>query len=110
MPKRITNNQVTGEIGEVAVRKAFLSIGFQFDPRSRLEAGIDGIAEVMVNGEPLAKMIAVQVKTTKSSKYSGETDEKFSYLLDSKDLAYWKNANLPVIIVLYRSSDDSVYW
>lgn len=110
MSKTITPNQILGEIGETAVRLRFLSIGFQFDSRSRLEAGIDGIAEVMDNGQPLARMIAVQVKATESSTYSSEDDQGFTYLLRSKDLNYWSGSNLPVIIVLYRKSDESFYW
>jgi hypothetical protein len=47
MLKTVTSNQLLGEIGEAAVRLRFLNMGFQFDGRSRLEAGIDGIAEVM---------------------------------------------------------------
>lgn len=53
--KTITSNQILGEIGETAVRGRFLSMGFQFDGRSRLEAGIDGIVEVMLNGQHLQK-------------------------------------------------------
>ena len=99
-----------GEIGEAAARLRFLNIGFQFDGRSRLEAGIDGIAEVMDNGRPMARMIAVQVKATDSRKYMAEDDRGFSYLLRSKDLDYWRGSNLPVIVVLYRKSDESFYW
>lgn len=110
MPKKITRSQLIGEIGESAAKSRFLTIGFQFDGRSRLEAGIDGIAEVMDDGIPLAKMIAVQVKATESAKYTGENDQGFSYLLRTEDLAYWRNANLPVILVLYRQSDESFYW
>jgi hypothetical protein len=51
MSKTITSNQLLGEIGETAVRLRFLNIGFQFDGRSRLEAGVDGIAEVMDKGK-----------------------------------------------------------
>lgn len=110
MAKRITSSQLLGELGETAVRKCFLSMGFQFDPRSRVEAGIDGIAEVMIDGEPQARMIAVQVKTTEEGAYTSETDESFTYLLKTDDLAYWQNSNLPVILVLYRVSDNSFYW
>ena len=85
-------------------------MGFQFDVRSRLEAGIDGIAEVMDQGRPLARMIAVQVKSTRSGKYVGENEEVFSYLLRIEDLKYWRGSNLPVIIVLFRQSDDTIYW
>ena len=110
MPKHITANQILGEIGETAVKGRFLSIGFQFDGRSRLEAGIDGIAEVMSDGQPLAKMIAVQVKAKDSGRYASETDSGFSYLLKETDLEYWRGSNLPVIIVLYRHSDNTFYW
>lgn len=110
MPKTITSNQLLGEIGETAVRLRFLNMGFQFDGRSRLEAGIDGIAEVMDNGKPLARMIAVQVKATESGRYSSEDDIGFTYLLRQADLAYWQGSNLPIIIVLYRKSDETIYW
>lgn len=81
MAKNITSNQLLGEIGEAAVRLRFLNMGFQFDGRSRLEAGVDGIAEVMDKGKPLARMIAVQVKAKESKKYSAEDEAGFSYLL-----------------------------
>lgn len=110
MPKSITPNQLLGEIGEAAVRHRFLTIGFQFDGRSRLEAGIDGIAEVMDKGRPLARMIAVQVKATESSRYASEDDTGFNYLVRPDDLAYWRPSNLPVIIVLYRKSDETFFW
>lgn len=110
MPKKITRNQIIGEVGENAVRGRFLHMGFQFDVRSRLEAGIDGIAEIMDDGRPLAQMIAVQVKATHAGTYASETETGFSYLLRSEDLDYWRPSNLPVIIVLYRQSDNSMYW
>lgn len=110
MTKKITSNQAMGEIGEAAVRLRFLNIGFQFDGRSRLEAGIDGIAEVMDNGKPLARMIAVQVKSTSEAVYPSEDDKGFYYLIRRSDLEYWRGSNLPVILVLYRQKDDSFFW
>jgi hypothetical protein len=110
MSKRITPSQLMGEIGEAAARLRFLSIGFQFDGRSRLEAGIDGIAEVMLEGRPLAKMIAVQVKARERGDYASETAAGFSYMLKSSDLDYWRGSNLPVALVVYRQSDESFYW
>lgn len=110
MPKHLTSNQILGEIGENAVRGRFLSMGFQFDGRSRLEAGIDGIAEVMEKGQPMARMIAVQVKAKEDGRYASETDDGFAYLLRRQDLDYWKGSNLPVIVVFYRKSDNSFYW
>ncbi|WP_244602746.1 DUF4365 domain-containing protein [Mesorhizobium delmotii] len=99
-----------GEIGEAAARLRFLKLGFQFDVRSRLEAGIDAIVEVMDKGKPLAKMIAVQVKARYSNDYASEDDDGFYYTLRSEDLEYWRPSNLPVIIVLYRDSDATFFW
>lgn len=110
MSKSLTPNQLLGEIGETAVRLRFLTMGFQFDGRSRLEAGIDGIAEVMDKGRPLARMIAVQVKATASGRYALEDDDGFHYLLRSEDLAYWRGSNLPIVLVLFRESDGMIYW
>jgi len=110
MSKTITNGQLLGEIGETAVRLRFLNMGFQFDGRSRLETGIDGIAEVMDKGKPLARMIAVQVKATDSSLYTSEDDNGFSYLLRPDDLTYWRGSNLPIILVLFRKSDETFFW
>lgn len=110
MSKIITSSQLLGEIGEAAVRLRFLQMGFQFDGRSRLEAGVDGIAEVMDNGKPLARMIAVQVKATRSARYSSEDDTGFTYLLRPDDLAYWQGSNLPIILILYRQDDETFFW
>ena len=110
MSKLLTPNQILGALGENAVRGRFLTMGFQFDARSRLEAGIDGIAEVMDQGRPMARMIAVQVKAKESGRYASETDQGFTYLLRSEDLDYWRGSNLPVIIVVYRRSDETFFW
>lgn len=110
MAKTITPNQLLGQIGETTVQLRFLTMGFQFDVRSRLETGIDGIAEVMIEGQPTARMIAVQVKATDSSIYTGENTSGFTYLLRGEDLAYWRGSNLPIIIVLFRKSDETYYW
>jgi hypothetical protein len=75
-----------------------------------LEAGIDGIAEVMDKGKPLARMIAVQIKSTEVGKYTSEDASGFTYLLRPEDLNYWSGTNLPIIIVLYRKSDETFYW
>lgn len=110
MPKKITESQKIGERGETAAKLKFLELDFQFDTRSRLEAGIDGIAEIMIDGRPLAQMIAVQVKTTEVGRYSNETEGGFTYLVKPDDLEYWKGSNLPVIVLLHRIEDQSFYW
>ena len=83
MSKRITDSQILGELGETAVKKIVLEMRFIYDPRGRLEAGTDGIIELRDphSGVPLGKLLGVQVKSTKGSKYIRETDRSFEYLL-----------------------------
>lgn len=112
MNKRVTDNQVLGELGETAVKKICLEMQFIYDPRGRLESGTDGIIELRDpnTGAPLGKLLAVQVKSTERGNYVRENDRSFEYLVKPDDLAYWKNYNIPVIIVLWRKSDGSAYW
>jgi len=112
MDKRITDNQLLGELGETAVKKLVLEMHFIYDPRGRLEAGTDGIIELRdpKTGAPLGKFLGVQVKSTERGRYIRETDHGFEYLLKPVDLKYWRSTNLPVIIVVWRQSDESAYW
>jgi uncharacterized protein DUF4365 len=112
MDKRITDNQVLGELGETVVKKLVLEMGFLYEPRGRLEAGTDGIIELREpkSGAPLGKLLGVQVKSTASGQYIRESTEEFEYLLRPEDLRYWRNSNIPVIVVLWRQSDATVYW
>jgi hypothetical protein len=90
MSKRITDNQILGDLGETAVKKIVLEMGFIYDPRGRLEAGTDGIIELRdpKTGAPLGKLLGVQVKATESGRYIRENDRSFEYLLKPDDLKY----------------------
>ncbi|MFC3164666.1 DUF4365 domain-containing protein [Ciceribacter thiooxidans] len=112
MEKRITDSQILGELGETAVKKIVLEIGFIYENRGRLEAGTDGLIELRDrrSGAPLGKLLGVQVKSTANGKYIRETDHQFEYVMKATDLAYWRKYNVPVIIVLWRQSDGTAYW
>ncbi len=110
--KIVTDNQRNGELGETLVKAAVLGLGHVFEGRGRLETGIDGTIEFRdpVTRKMLGKTVAVQVKTTAAGKYSRENDAGFEYLLKTADLDYWRDTNLPVIIVVLRLSDQSMFW
>jgi Domain of unknown function (DUF4365) len=42
--------------------------------------------------------------------YTAEIDATFEYLLDARDVAYWRQSNLPVIIVLVHLGRKEAYW
>jgi hypothetical protein len=62
------------------------------------------------DGWMLAKWIGAQVKTTEPCRYSNKDETGFDYLLRSEDLEYWRDANIPVIIVLVRVGGNEMYW
>jgi hypothetical protein len=110
--KTITDNQRNGELGETLVKAAVLRLGHVFEGRGRLETGVDGTIEFRdpATGKMLGKTVAVQVKTMAGATYSREDGTGFEYLLRSADLEYWRNTNLPVVIIVVRLSDQSMYW
>ena len=112
MTKKITDSQILGELGETAVKKLVLEMGMIYEHRGRLEAGIDGLIELRdpSSRAPLGKLLAVQVKSTATGRYLGETADGFDYLLKTEDLSYWHQSNIPVIIVLWRQSDNTAFW
>ena len=99
-------------MGEALVKAKFLRLGLVFEGRGRLETGIDGTVDLRdpVTGRMLGKTVAAQVKTTAEDSYTRETDAGFEYLLAVKDLDFWRDCNLPVVIVLHRMSDDTFFW
>jgi hypothetical protein len=88
------------------------AMGFLYTPYGPVEAGIDGIMELRdrTTGQVGGRLLAVQVKTRTDGTYTAESDEGFEYLCDPDDIAYWQQASVPVIIVLVRLSDGSVFW
>jgi Domain of unknown function (DUF4365) len=110
--KKLSNSQIIGQRGELLVADRTLAMGFAFDGRNRLETGIDGFLELRdpQTGQTLANWIGAQVKTTDTGTYSYEDANGFDYLLRPDDLEYWRGANIPVILVLVRLSDNSMYW
>lgn len=110
--KKLSQNQLTGQRGELLVADRTLAMGFAFVGCNRLETGIDGFLELRdrQTGQTLAQWIGIQVKTTEGGAYIHEDDNGFEYLLKPDDLAYWRGSNVPVFIVLVRLSDHSMYW
>src|SRR3954471_6213527 len=61
-------------------------------------------------GETAGKHIGAQVKTREAHAYTVETDADIKYVLDADDLEYWRGSNVPVIIILVRLSDNTMFW
>lgn len=110
--KIVTDNQMTGEAGEAIIKAEFLKVGLIYQGFGRLESGTDGIVEIRdpKTGETSSRFVAAQAKTRVKGNYSYESETSFDYLIEEKDLKNWKQANLPVIVVLHRMEDNSTFW
>jgi hypothetical protein len=111
-PKTISQAQITGEHGVALVKDRAHAMGFLFTTYGPVEAGIDGLIELRnpTTGQVGGRLVAVQIKTRENRAYTAETQDGFEYLCEPDDTAYWQQANLPVIVVLVRLSDRTLYW
>lgn len=111
-PKTITPQKVIGEQGVAIVRELLSAMGLVFHETGQLDAGIDGFVELRDpdTGAVRAQFVGSQVKTKEQGVYTRETVTSFEYLCDPSDLEYWRGSNIPVILIMVRLEDRSVYW
>lgn len=111
-PKYLAQNVLDGHQGEQLTAARCTAMGFAFHALNRLETGIDGMMELRdpQTQAMLGKWVGVQVKTTRAGSYTAEDDRSFEYLLNPSDLAYWSQSSIPVIIVLVRLDDSTMFW
>ena len=111
MTKTITNAQIIGSQGESFVAERANAMGFMFTPYGRLEAGIDGVLEVRdpQSGTATGRLLAVQVKTKARGAYTAESEAGFEYLMDESDVTYWRDSNLPVVVLVHLEC-RTAYW
>jgi Domain of unknown function (DUF4365) len=108
-PKRISENDIIGELGVAFINKLFLEMGFLWFP-TRLEAGIDGYVEVRLDSGAVTNcIIQVQSKAT-DRPFEAETSSGFEFRCASRDLDYWLAGNAPVILVRSRPRTNEAYW
>lgn len=112
MPKTITDSQIIGQQGEEFVSQRAYEMGFIYTHHGPVEAGVDGFLEIRNPDDRQAtgQFIAVQVKTTTKDAYPGETSAGFTYNMREDDVAYWRGANVPVIVVLVHLQKRVAYW
>lgn len=111
-PKKISPQQISGQQGVNMVEHAVLAMGFAWHPTNQaLEAGIDGIIEIIdpETHQATNSIIQVQVKTT-SRRWTYETTTEFTYRCEPADIDYWMRGNTPVILVAVRFDGSEAYW
>jgi hypothetical protein len=74
------------------------------------EVGIDGYIELFdpATGEALGRTLAVQSKAVTS--FDGDSADDFVYSCSSRDVEYWAQSNIPVILIVCRPASKEAYW
>jgi len=110
-PKKVSPQSIIGQQGANLIERVVLQMKYVWRPLLIFDVGIDGEIEVCdpSTGVATNAIIRVQSKAT-TLPFQAETDDKFEYICDERDLNYWLNGNTPVILIVCRPPKDEAYW
>lgn len=96
-------------IGINEIESVFLKYKWIFRRQSDPDVGIDVQVEIVDDGYPTAKFIAVQVKKGTSNFYLNAESTKASYYAKPEHYEYWTDSSIPVF-VMGLLDDGKIYW
>jgi hypothetical protein len=108
--KKIDRSAHIGDAGIALIHRRVSSMGHVWHPRG-LDAGIDGTIELRdpATGVMSNRHILVQSKAS-DGQFPGETEDKFHYICDDRDVDYWMKADEPVILVCSHPRANGAWW
>ena len=111
LTKKVTSQSIIGQLGVSFIEKIVLKMGYVWRPTPIFDVGIDGEIEIRdpTTGEMTNTIIKVQVKAT-TKPFQAETDNSFEYRCEQKDLDYWLQGNVPIILIVCRPDTNEAYW
>ena len=109
--KKVTSQSIIGQQGVNLIERIVQEMGYIWRPTPIFDVGIDGEIEIRdpMTGEATNTIIKVQSKAT-TKPFQAETDNSFEYSCTQKDLDYWLQGNVPIILIVCRPDTDEAYW
>lgn len=100
----------TNDIG-VSVLKRCISKELEWICRevAQPDVGIDATIEQVIDGNPTAKYISVQLKTGEGNIHI-DRNGNFIYYIDKTHYDYWLSSSIPVILAYCNPEDETIYW
>lgn len=99
----------TERIGVNAVESVTLNdLGWIFREQMIVDMGIDAHLELVEDGVPTGKLVAVQIKTGLGNFHVSESH--LTYYIEKAHRDYWLNHALPVILVAHLPGTDETLW
>jgi hypothetical protein len=105
------NADGTGRLGVHGVATLIhKELGWIFREQHESDHGIDALVETVVAGQPTGRLIALQIKSGPS--WFRETFQGGGWILRGprRNLSYWLNHQLPVLVVLFDPHTSRGYW
>src|ERR1700704_2173963 len=109
MAKKFNPYRKTANQGVAFVQRIVDEMGCVWRPTPNDDVGLDGEIELGKEGTATGRLIKVQVKSGKSY-ITNSRSNNFDFIATSDDLEYWRNANFPVILVVYDPEREEGYW
>jgi hypothetical protein len=108
--KKIDKSAHIGDAGVALIHTRVSAMGHVWHARA-VDAGIDGTIELRdpATGLVSNRHLLVQSKASDLS-FPGETADKFHFIVDERDLQYWLQASLPVILVCSHPGANEAWW
>lgn len=108
--KKIDKSAHIGDAGVALIHTRVSAMGHVWHARA-VDAGIDGTIELRdpATGLVSNRHLLVQSKASDLS-FGGETADKFHFIVDERDLEYWLQATLPVILVCSHPKANEGWW
>jgi hypothetical protein len=109
-PKSLPSRIRRGQQGINLIERIVLEMGSSWSPSGALDVGIDGTIELFDphSHAALGKILGVQSKVVANPK--NETDEGFDYYCEERDLNYWLQSNLPVVLIVSQPERGEAFW
>ena len=108
--KRLTPQMRLGQEGINMIERTCLNMHCTWNPTGAVDVGIDGYIEMFdrKTGHALGKHLAVQSKAVSS--LANDRGDTFDFSCEARDIAYWRQGNMPVLLIVSRPSTNEQYW
>lgn len=109
-PKTLSKQALQGQRGVNVLESVVLEMGSRWSPSGPNEVGIDGYIELFDpgSGRSLGTTLAAQSKAV--GRFEAETPETVAFTCAERDVEYWMQGNLPVILVVSCPATREAYW
>jgi hypothetical protein len=109
-PKTPSKQGMLGQLGINLIESIVLKMPSLWHVGGPNEVGIDGMIELCdpTSNHSLTKVLGVQSKAV--TNFLNETDSGFEFRCERRDVEYWLQGNLPILLIVSKPSAGEAYW